>query len=319
MDFEKEVSVILANKNDLQMLLVTVLSAVEDMKGINGEVVLVDNSDIGYWPMVDSLMSGQVKVGAVRVIHKKDASSAAAMELAANEAKGKYLFYTDSHSMIGSGTIPAMLDFYRRHEGEPIAFCHADIQWAHNSPLNRKTSMRFHRNALGSWGKHLTTEQKITFKGMPHMIPAEVYKAIGGYGCLAEHEVGWGGLIPYLGWKPWLLGFENWGIPDGVSYHFGEYPKICREHIKYRLYTHAGRHPSGWSHAVTAYVMGGEEFLREQFSISQLERWFPGPEGLNQAIAHGKKIGGKEREWMLKNQKHTIKELLANPPWGKDF
>jgi hypothetical protein len=238
------------------------------------------------------------------------------MERAAQEAQGEFLFYTDSHSLIGRDTITACLRFFKRHEGEPIAFVHAPIQWAHNSSKARKVSFRLHRNSLGSWGKMISSECKITWKGMPHMIRKEVYDAIGGYGCLAKHYVSWGGLIPYLGIKPWLLGYENWGIPYGVSYHFGEYPKVCRDKVKYRLYGRCGDYPAGASHAISAYVFGGEQFLREQFEPSKMDRYFA---DIDQAIAIAKKVGEEDRQWMLKNQKMTIYELLENPPWGKDF
>ena len=224
----KKVSVIIANRNDLQMLLVTVLSAVEAMKGIDGEVVVVDNSDPEYLECVESILSGQIKDRMVRLIRQDKPSEAEAMERAAVEAQGEYIFYTDSHSLIGTGTITACLRFFRRHEGEPIGFVHAPIQWAHNSCRARKMSFRLHRNCLGSWGKMTDKELKITWKGMPHMIRKDVYHEIGGYGCLAEHRVGWGGLIPYLGIKPWLFGYENWAIPHGVSYHFGGFLHFIR-------------------------------------------------------------------------------------------
>lgn len=311
------VSVILANKNDLQMLLVTVLSSVEELKGVGGgEIIVVDNSDAEYRECVQSLLSGQIKDGMLRLVHQERASGAAAMERAAVEATGEYLFYTDSHSFIGRDTIKSCLRFFRRHEGEPIGFVHAPIQWAHNSAAARKVSFRQHRNPLGSWGKMLDREQKIPWKGMPHMIRRDVYHAIGGYGCLAEKHAGWGGLIPYLGIKPWLFGYENWGIPHGVSYHFGEYPKPCREYIKYRLYTQHGDYPAGASHAVTAYVYGGEEWLREQYAPCRMDRYFA---DIEQAVKIAKEIGSEEREWILENQKVTLFDLLEDPPWGKDF
>jgi len=313
----KTVSVILANRNDLQMLLVTVLSAVEDLKGIDGEIVLVDNSDAKLKPAVESLVAGQVKAGILRLIHQERPSSAAAMELAARSAQGEYLFYTDSHTMIGSGTIQACLDFFERHAGEPIGFVHAPIQWAHQSPAQRKVAMSVRLNQLGHGWLSIDRERRITWKGMPHMIRKDVYEAIGGYGCLAEHYVGWGGLIPFLGIKPWLLGYENWGIPDGVTYHFGEYPEPAREHIKYRVYVAHGSYSAGWSHAVAAYVMGGEVFLAEQFEPANMKRWFRG--GLPQALEHARKIGEKDRQWIIENQKISMQELLADPPWGKDF
>lgn len=312
---KNKVSVIIANRNDMQMLLVTVLSAVEELQGA-GEIVVVDNSDEDRKECIRALLSGQIKDGTVRLIEKEKPSSAASMELAAQEAHGEYIFYTDSHTLIGQGTITALLRFFRRHEGEPIAFVHAPIQWAHNSKRARKVSFRLHRNSLGSWGKMIDRECKITWKGMPHMIRKDVYNSIGGYGCLAENHVGWGGLIPYLGIKPWLLGYENWGIPFGVSYHFGEYPKVCRDEIKYRVYGRHGDYPAGTGHVVAAYVFGGREFLEQQFQKAKMDRYFT---DFAQALFIAQKIGGQEREWMLKNQKVSIWELLEEPPWGKNF
>lgn len=308
----KKVSVIIANRNDLQMLLVTVLSAVEALRGINGEVVVVNNSNNNFDECVNALLAGQVKDKTTRVIKEEKISSAHAMERAAQEANGKYLFYVDSHSLIGAGTIKHCLNFFHRHRGEPIAFCHAPIQWAHNSTSARKLSFKHHRNALGSWGWMGDKEQKVMFKGMPHMIRKDVYNAIGGYGCLAKHFASWGGLIPYLGWKPWLLGYENWGIPEGVAYHFGEYPKCCREYVKYRLYGRSGGLPVGAGHAVASYVFGGEEFLRQQFKPAKMDRYFKDEE---HALEVSRRVGEEEREWMKANQKHTIFELLEKPPW----
>lgn len=313
---QKEVSVILASRNEMEMLLVTVLSAVEALRGIDGEIVVIDNSDEKYCEAVKLLLSGQIYDGMVKYYRNPSPSSAATMEMAAQKAEGKFLFYTDAHSIIGYECISASLDFFKRHEGEPIAFCHTPLQWAHNSISARKMSFRFHRNQMGSWGKMTDYELKITFKGMPHMIKKEVYHAIGGYGCLAEFEMAWGGLIPYLGWKPWLLGYENWAIPKGVTYHFGEYPELCRPFTKYRRYDVSGRFPPGQAHGVAAYVIGGEDFLRQQFEPAKMHRYFASPE---HALSVAKQIGAKEREWMLANQKYSVWELLENPPWGVSF
>lgn len=313
---QKKVSVILATRNELELLLMTVLSAVEALHDIDGEVVVVDNSDEQYCECVKSLLSGQIKDRMVRYIRKQEPSSAATMEAAAQEAFGEYIFYTDAHSIIGYDCIIKSLEFFERHKDEPIAFCYTPLQWAHNSSSARKMSFRFHRNNMGSWGKMTDYELKVPFKGMPHMIKKKVYHAIGGYGCLAESYMAWGGLIPYLGWKPWLLGYENWAIPDGVTYHFGEYPKCCRSFTKYRLYSVSGRYQPGQSHAVAAYVVGGEKFLRQEFIPAKMNRYFA---SVDHALGIAKEVGSKEREWMLSNQKYSVWELLENPPWGKDF
>jgi len=314
----KKIAVIIANRNDLQMLLVTVLSAVEELTGLNGEIVVVDNSNSDQVECIKSLLAGQIKQGNVRLFFNTYISSAAAMERAALEADAEFLFYVDSHCIIGKDTIKYCLAFFDRHKGEPIAFCYAPIQWAHNSPVARKVSFRFHRNHMGSWGKMISKEQKVIFKGMPHMIRKDVYHAIGGYGCLASEKFGWGGLIPYLGWKPWLLGYENWGIPDGVAYHFGEYPAVCREKVKYRLYGRHGRFQAGASHAVAAYVFGGEKFLNQEFEPAKMDRYFESKEAALRFVK-GIPAVEKDKEWIQANQKHSIWELIENPPWGQNF
>ncbi len=307
----KKLSVILAARNELERLLMTVLSAVEETRGLDAEIVLVDNSDPEYHTAVNALLQGQVKNRAVRIIRQEKPGMVVAMETAAREATGEYLFYTDAHTLIGRGAIHALLDFFERHTGEPIGFCHAPIQWAHLSDRTRRTHMSLHRTLLGEWGGCVRKERRITWKGMPHMIRKDTYHAIGGYGCLAEHGAGWGGMR-YIGIKPWLLGYENWAIPDGVVYHFGEYPLACRGLLKYRTYTHSGDIPAGWPMAVTAYVFGGEDLLRAEYDLSNMGRFFTGVE---QALSEARMIGGDEREWLLTHQKRSWRDLIDDPPW----
>jgi len=112
--------------------------------------------------------------------------------------------------------------------------------------------------------------------------------------------------------KPWVLGYENWAIPDGVVYHFGEWPESVRELVKYRTYKKSGEGRAGIAYAVAAYVLGGEEFLREQYEPAKLSR-FCGD--LENAVASSKQIGSVDREWILRNQTISLQELIANPPW----
>jgi hypothetical protein len=155
---------------------------------------------------------------------------------------------------------------------------------------------------------------KIPWKGMPYMIRKSVYEAIGGLGCCAEHRLGWG-VLRYLGMKPWLLGYSNWIVPSGVVYHFGEWPESARELAKYRTYSKSGENRAGTAYAVAAYVLGGEEFLRQEWNPAKMSRFLP---DLESAVAEAKRIGGKDREWILANQKVSLQDLLANPPWSAD-
>lgn len=311
-----QVSVIIANRNDLQMLLVTVLSAVEALRGISGEVVVVDNSDPEYTQAVGLLLAGQAKDRMLRLDFRTQPSPAATMEQAATFAKGEYLFYVDSHSLIGRDAISASLDFFDRHTGEPIGFVHTPLQWGHHSSRARLVSLSLRTTCFGRWGVAPDHEKLVSWKGMPHMIRRDVYKAIGGYGCLAEHEAAPGGLMEYLGIKAWVMGYQNWAVANGVVYHFSQYPEAIRKFVKSRNYTQSGKLPSGAAYAVAAYVFGGEDFLRRHFDNSQLHRHFPSAEA---ALGLAKRVGEQERAWVQANKRVGFEELLEDPPWGKDF
>ena len=308
-----DLTVALASRNETQMLLVTVLSAVEAMKaaGIDGEVFVVDNSDSNEWQVVQDILAGQLKDGSVRLVHEPRISLAIAIDRAHREALGEYVFYTDSHTLIGADTLGPLLRFASAHP--EAAFVHAPIQWAHRSSATKRTHFGFRRTQLGDWAAHaVTSEQRVPWKGMPYIIRKSIYEDIGGMGCCADHALGWG-VLRYLGMKPWLLGYENWAIPTGVTYHFGEWPESARELMKYRTYKKSGEGRAGIAYAVAAYVMGGEEFLREQYEPAKLSR-FCGD--LESAVTEAIRIGCLDREWIMRTQTISLQELMANPPWN---
>lgn len=308
------VTVAVAARNETSMLVMTVLSALEAFKaaGIEGEVFVVDNSDPRYWEAVRVLLAGAVKGGNVRVVHEPRVSLALAIDRAHREAAGEYLLYVDAHSLLGARVIEPLLDAAIGHPER--AFIYGPLQWAHMSAACRKTHFRLNRTRLGGWAPLATTVRKVPWKGMPYLIRRETYEAIGGLGCCAEHALGWG-VLRYLGMKPWLLGYENWAVPEGTVYHFGEWPASVRDLVKYRTYGTSGEGPCGIAYAVTAYVMGGEEFLREEYEPAHLGRF---SRSVEEAVAEAKRIGGREREWILAHQTISLQDLLANPPWPPD-
>lgn len=156
------------------MLCMTVLSAVEAIKesGVSGEIVVVENSDDDVHLAAIDCIAGQIKEGTVRVVRLENPSIAKAIHLAHEEAKGEFLFYTDAHTLIGHGTLSALLDFHKKHEGEPIGFVHAPIQWAHRSSATKRTHLNVKRTPLGEWSGAIPVEKEsmVSWKGMPYMI-----------------------------------------------------------------------------------------------------------------------------------------------------
>lgn len=300
------------------MLLMTVLSVREaiDAAGIDGEIVIVDNSDRQLKPAVNQILAGVVKDGGVRVFHDERQSAAAVIDRAHRECSGEFIFYTDAHCLVGADTIKKLVDFYEANDTGKLAFLHAPIQWAHQSKQRRLTHFTTTQSKLGSWaGSRMpSTPRKVPWKGMPYLIRRSVYLAIDGYGCCAQNNLGWG-VMYYLGPKPWLLGYENWAIPGGVSYHFGEWPEEVKKHIKYRTYTSTAK--SGVAVAVACYVYGGEDLLRHEFEhYPMLKKFFRSYES---ALASAKEFGEKERKIMRSRMVMSYDELLKRAPWGDDL
>ena len=296
------------------MLAVTVLSAVEAIKaaGVSAEIVVVENSDEEIHQAALACLAGQMKEGMVRVIREPSTSLALAIDRSHREAHGEFLFYTDAHTLIGHNTLPALLEFFQRHQGERIGFVYAPIQWAHTSTSTRRTHLNVDRCKLGEWGGSSCAlyEQKVPWKGMPYMVRRDVWLDMNGLGCCAEHKLGWG-VLAYIGIKAWMLGYENWAIPCGVVYHFGEWPEIVKPHANYRTYQISGHHP-GLGKAVALYVFGGEEALREQYEPCALGRFF---RSVEQALAECERVGADDREWVLERQVRTWDQLFNEPPW----
>jgi len=314
-----KVSIVLATRNETAMLCVTVLSAVEALKesGIDGEIVVVENSDEEVYLAAMACLAGQIKEKTVRVIRHSEPSISAALQKAHNEALGEYIFYTDAHTLIGSGTLTHLLDFFARHNSERIGFVYAPIQWAHCSKATRRTHFYTHPTdaPLGQWSgaSVVKKEQKVSWKGMPYMVQKKVWDEIGGFGCCAEHNLGWG-VLPYIGIKTWICGYENWAIPGGVVYHFGEWPEIVAKHAKYRTYQNSGAHP-GLGRAVALYVFGDEEMIRQQFDKNKsFGRFF---KSADEAISQAKIVGEVERQDMLTKQLPRLRDILNNPPWER--
>jgi glycosyltransferase involved in cell wall biosynthesis len=315
-----KVSVVLASKNELTMLLMTVLSAREALNfaGVEGEIIVVDNSDPEFKPAVKSILAGVISDKTIRLFHEEVESAAKIIDRCHREASGEFLFFTDAHTLVGHDTIKHLLDFYEKNDTGKMAFLYAPIQWAHQAKQYRYTHFSIKGNKLGSWCKSSSLKEpaKVPWKGMPYLIRRSTYLAIDGYGCCAEYNLGWGALY-YLGPKPWLLGYENWAIPEGVVYHFGGWPDEVEKHVKYRTYGNKNPTPYGSPIAVACYVFGGEELLKNEYeNLPLLKRLFKTYED---ALTVAKKFGEVERQQMQGRMKISYNDLLDNPPWGKDL
>lgn len=327
------VSVIISNRNDDAMLSVTVRSVLEELRplGRDGEVIIVDNSDE---PIYKHLEAGSyippkwTRQGLVRLVRQDYPCLFTARETAFKEAKSDLVLCLDSHMLVGHRMIADLVEFMeRRKEDSKMGFAHAPISWCHHHEDHSKHDRCMKVHELGDWNRQYNEERRITWKGMPWIVRKEVFWAIGGYGALSEHKISWGGGDMHIGIKPWLLGFENWAVPCAPAIHIGPFPKVANSSHKYRLYSASGKHPASFGFLVACYTLGGEAMLQRNLDAVwnhqafgwQSKRRNPAQnkKHFEDHVALAKKLGERERKWMLERQIMSFEELLEVQPWNQ--
>lgn len=129
---------------------------------------------------------------------------------------------------------------------------------------------------------------------------------------MAEHKMGWG-IMRYIGMKPWFYGYENWAIPTGAVWHFGEWPEVVKPHARYRTYSSSGGVVGGGL-ALAAYIYGGEECIRSEFDKAGFNRFF---RDIDHAIEVASYYGGEERKAHLRRGAPSLQELVEKRPWAE--
>lgn len=319
-----KLSVIIANRNDIVMLNVTLNSVIEAMKDLEfeSEIVLVDNSDPGIYELMPiAYPMGFIKKYNLKVHRLEQPSFTAARMMAAEKAKGEYIFCVDSHVLFGRNTLRDSVDFMDRHKDHMnLGFGHPPIRWAHQGPAAIKHTLGIADNGTpwGQWGPGITKEQKIFWKFMPWICRRDWYlNTLKGYGSHSTHSISWGGAELLQQIKSWMLGYEQWGIITDPIIHIGPYtPAVVKTgQYKYRTYSASGNGPHGLGVLLAFYVLGGpveglmhakrcEERILNRHKI-KVDDWWP------KAMEYGK----AEHEWLYANKKYGYLELLETKPW----
>lgn len=330
------VSIIISNRNDVAMLVVTIRSCIEELKPLGpgvGEIVVVDNSDAGVWEHLQGAAPiGYCRDKTLRMYRQDFPCLFSARETAAKRALGKYIICLDSHMIVGRNMIFDLVNFMESSNGtHRLGFAHAPINWAHQHESRSRHDRNMSKHELGPWGKAYKEERKITWKGMPWICNREWFldyaKGLGGYGALSKHHVSWGGGDMHIGIKPWLLGFENWAVPTSPGIHIGPFPKVdytdnpvapkmasdivARD--RYRVYARSGNYPHTFGFLVSCYVLGGVPMMERNkpFLMEKFGKYLPVDEYWNEAI----EIGSEERKWLSERQQMTFEELVETKPW----
>lgn len=321
----KLISVIISNRNDLAVLGITLCSVLEGLVpfGAEGELVICDNSDEQFRPAVAGVVpAGYLRDGRIKLIEQPFACLFTARERAAKSAEGKYILCLDSHMLVGHNMITDMVEFMESH-GPEIGFGHAPINWAHFHESRARHDRVVTEHELGPWGGIHATACRITWKGMPWICHRDWFlNDLKGYGALSEHRLSWGGGDMHIGYKPWLLGFENWAIPCRAGIHIGPFPSLAGGKApgddpfalnKYRVYKDSGHGPACLGFLVSCYVLGGEEMM--QRNAPMITKRFGQYINVQRQWDKAKALGQGERDRILRDQVCSFDELMARPPW----
>lgn len=329
-----KLSIIISNRNDTSMLVVTIRSCLEALKGLNApsEIVIADNSDPKVFQTLGAIIPrGYLTDGTLKIHRQNFPCLFTARELAAEKAKGEYILCVDSHMLIGHNTIPDLVYFMDDHKDDPtLGFAHAPVSWAHHHERNAKHDRVIRKGELGTWGARYDTPRTITWKGMPWICRREWFldtdKGLNGYGALAQHKVSWGGGDMHIGTKPWLLGFKNWAVPTDPCIHIGPFPKIDTgkdpNHTKvvnpanverYRLYSSSGQFPHTFGFLLSCYVLGGEPMMRR--NLDDLKRLFGRYINYDDFWDKAIELGQDEKQWLDERKVMTFEQFTKDEPW----
>lgn len=305
-----KVSIIISNRNDAAVLVVTIRSFLEELKSIDcdGEIVICDNSYREFYADLHENIPWELVGDRVRIFRQEFPCLFSARERAAQEARGEYLLCLDSHMLAGRNMIRDLVDFMERNRHRPIGFAHAPISWCHLNSVAH--SQGTEEKPIGTWHAQEETEAPITWKGMPWMCRREFFlNDLNGYGALSANRLAWGGGDMHIGIKPWLLGYENWAVLTSPGIHIGAFKGNLRKRWAYKFYRNSGRQEERLGFLVSGYVLGAESGMR----------WAGTDLGFNlDSEALRARVAGmaeEERRWLRPRQVMTLEEFWANRPW----
>lgn len=320
-----KISVVIPNRNDTAMLAVTVRSILEELKGVGGEIVIVDNSDQDIWhilntPNVSPLPLNYVKDGVVKLIRQDFPSIYSARQTAIENATGEYVYNVDSHMLIGKNQLVDIVAFMDDRP-EKCGFGFAPIGWVGAPQYLARHDIRTDKTGIfGSWGRQYFKPTKICWNFGSCICDRKWYlEQHGGLDFFSEGQVSWGGGEFYSAIKSCLLGYENWAIPCNPQYHIGPFSKQVQAlGNKYRLYGNSGNGRQGIGILSAFYALGGDsakteaakanDGMKMQYGITAESNW-----------AEAKKIAEKAYSENMSRFKISFNEFIEKSDWEQTW
>jgi hypothetical protein len=231
----------------------------------DGEVIIVDNSDDDLYELISTRKSSPlafhyITEGKLKILRQDFPCFFSAAMMGFEEAKGEYVFHTDSHMLIGHNTFRDLVDFAEQ-KGEALGLAFCPIGWCGQHELNARHGM-IDDTLYSGWGKKFEEPTKILWNFGSWVARREWFlEEHGGYGFFSKKRVSWGGGQFYICLKSWLLGYENWAVPSSPIYHIGPFSAELQSKTgyRYRTYGKSGDTIIGIGILASFYALAGEE------------------------------------------------------------
>ena len=321
-----KLSIIIANRNDIVMLNVTLNNALEMMKTLDceSEIIICDNSDPEFYELMPiAYPAGWLKKKWVKVVRQTDPCFTSARHRAAEAATGEYIFCIDSHVLIGLNTLKDSLDFMERHKDDgQLGFGHPPIRWAHQGPAAIKHTLKPSPlgGPNGGWDSAYASERKMYWKFMPWICRRYWFlNTIKGYGTHATEMLSWGGAEALMQVKSLMMGYDNYALITDPVIHIGPYtPAVIKTgQYKYRTYAANGNKPHGFGVLVANYVIAGPDRGYEISKASEEQFTNRHKIKIDDYWEEVKRLSDPEYQWLAANAKYTYDELIKEQPWTK--
>jgi glycosyltransferase involved in cell wall biosynthesis len=318
-----ELSIVIPNRNDTVMLGITIRSALEELKAIDndGEIVIVDNSDEDLWDLlrrvnVSPFSLGYVEEGRIRLIRQTFPSLYTARQTAIEQARGKYVYNMDSHTIVGHNQLLDLVNFMNKTN--LLGFGFAPIGWISQHENWARHDMRTDEGTIfGNWGRLYFEPTRICWNFGSRICNREWFLNVhGGYDFFAKRRISWGGGEFYIPIKGWLLGYESWAVPTTPQYHIGPFSAEVqhRTGYHYRLYEHTGSGKLGLGILAALYALAGEygkEYIKQtpqvytQYNLNLEEDW-----------EMAKDFAKEAREDIQKRQVISFQDFVNKAEWS---
>jgi hypothetical protein len=301
-------SVIISTRCDPVPTLVTIHSILNASKSVDIpiEIIVVDNSeDENNREVLRRIIHREYRrSGIIKLIEHKFQCIFTAREEGVGRASGELVMFLDSHMLLGKYCLESFLYFFQEMwDDEKLGIAYGPMCYS-----RRIEEDSWHdRDPYTMSGLTLNDPrtQPIAFRAVPMMMKKSLFRAIKGYGTLADNRLSWGGGDTHLGMKPLILGYTNWLVEGATAYHLGPFKK---NDIYFRQsYMHtvdANKKYLGM--LISAYVIGGIEFAeRRMRQISSRINADVSDRDLKTAI----QLGTTERRWLEENTVRSYEEI----------